>query len=94
MSWNYRVIVKHGEYFIKEVYYDDKGIITGFIERPAYPYGLGIMDLKGDLKHMLAAFKHPVIDQRELDCMFGNDKKDEEECEFEIVLEDEFNEEE
>jgi hypothetical protein len=65
MTWNHRVTKQvratHTEYGISEVYYDKKGKIIGWTD-PVQPYGESRKELRKELKHMLKAFKHPVLD--------------------------------
>lgn len=70
MTWDYRVIVKDGSYYIYEVYYDDDGNPGAFTEDPVSPFGESLEELKEDLKHFSDALSLPVLDYSELEKLF------------------------
>jgi ferric-dicitrate binding protein FerR (iron transport regulator) len=37
MTWNYRVVVKDGQFAVYEVFYDSAGRIQAFTEGPVFP---------------------------------------------------------
>ena len=66
MTWDYRILVRNGEYAIYEVYYDESGHIEAFADTPVYPAGDSTEELREDLEHYQRALKHPVLDYDEL----------------------------
>lgn len=71
MSWNYRVVKDKGNYGIYEVYYHDRGKYKNQIyATSSKPCGLHYCakkaELKSELKHMLAAFKKPILSMARL----------------------------
>ena len=66
MTWDYRILVRNGEYAIYEVYYDESGHIEAFTDIPAYPTGDSTEALREDLEHYQRALKHPVLDYDEV----------------------------
>ncbi len=69
MTWNYRVVVKDGQYNIHEVYYNDKGEPEFFTEDPVGPSGESFKELKNDLEYFLEALSLPVLKYNELEKM-------------------------
>jgi hypothetical protein len=71
MTWNYRVVCTENEaevsYAIYEVYYDDDGRPEARTERPSYPAGETLEELREDVQRYLAALDQPVLD----DTLFG-----------------------
>ena len=66
MTWNYRVIVRDGEFAIHEVYYDDAGNIEAFTDEPVYPAGESVEELHKDVEYYQHALRQPVLDYHEL----------------------------
>lgn len=73
MTWNYRIVSEkapEGEFYqLYEIYYDD-GKIVGMLEKPSNPYGDTVDELQETMKHMLEAFKKPVLTMEALDNAF------------------------
>jgi len=67
MTWNYRIVVKDGQYNIHEVYYDDKDNPEFFTVDPVGPSGESLEELRGDLEHFLEVLSLPVLDYSELE---------------------------
>ena len=71
MTWNYRAIKEIGlgemVYQVHKCYYDDKGELQGWEERPSYAQGETLQELKADLTAMLDDIGlRPVLDMEEL----------------------------
>lgn len=69
MTWNYRVIKNKDMFEIHEVYYNDKGEITGVTENSVSPGGETLEELQEDMKHYAEALKRPVLIMEEI--VFG-----------------------
>jgi hypothetical protein len=71
-TWNYRVIRKiapiSGEttYQIHEVYYREDGTIDCWTQLPVEPLGVSESQLRNDIHAFLAAFRQPVLEERQL----------------------------
>jgi hypothetical protein len=65
VTWNYRIMVRNGEYAIYEVYYDDAGNVETFTDEPVYPAGESVEELCKDLEHYQQALRHPVLNYDE-----------------------------
>ncbi len=69
MTWNYRIIQKvvpnagpeSVGYYLHEVYYNDRGEISGMTESPSLPFGETPEELMKDLKNMLKDAKNQSI---------------------------------
>jgi hypothetical protein len=68
--WNYRIVEKTNSktsdvtYYIQEVYYDEAGELSSWIrEKPLY--GATLDDLKGEVDHLLSAFRRPLLKQQD-----------------------------
>jgi hypothetical protein len=66
MTWEYRVVMRNGEYAIYEVYYDEAGAIEAVTEAPVYPAGTSVEELGRDVKSYQQALKKPVLSYDEL----------------------------
>lgn len=77
MTWNYRVLIKDGQYNIHEVYYDDDGNPEAFTEEPVGPSGESPEELKKDLQYFSEALSLPVLDYNELEKICAGRKRDE-----------------
>lgn len=66
MNWNYRIIERGGRYGIHEVFYDNDGRIMSWTEEPIDLVRGNAKQLRGDLKHMVADMKRPVLHEAEL----------------------------
>ena len=66
MTWNYRIVMRNGEYAIYEVYYDDAGNVEAVTDAPVYPAGTSIEELGKDLKYYQQALQQPVLHYDEL----------------------------
>ena len=62
MSWNYRVMKKAGHLAVYPVYYDDRGNIRGWSERPFSPEAESLEELRTTLELMLDAFEKEIIE--------------------------------
>ena len=70
-TWNYRLIKQTGiiadrtwiHYYIKEVYYNRKGKISGWTEKSAYPGGQTPEEAMKDIELMKEAFNRPVLEE-------------------------------
>lgn len=64
-SWNFRVVARENmgepEFTIVETYYDDEGNVDGWTDDPAWPTGLTLEDLRGELRLMLEATEKPLL---------------------------------
>lgn len=49
MTWNYWIMRCKGEFAIYEVYYNETGKISGYSEKPTFPRGESLEDLREDL---------------------------------------------
>jgi len=71
-TWNYRVIRKVGPlsgdttYQIHEVYYREDGSIDCWTQQPVEPLGVSESQLRNDLHAFLAAFRQPVLEERQV----------------------------
>ena len=68
MSWNYRVIRTEDEsgnavFRIHEVYYREDGSIESWTEAPVMSTGESASELREDIRHFLAAFRKPVLEE-------------------------------
>ena len=82
MTWNYRAIkeISEGEevYRVYEVYYDKDGQIDGWTQKPTYPQGETLDELRSSLIMMLRDVDNcPVLDMEELEKRFPGDKGEE-----------------
>lgn len=65
--WNNRVM-RHTDtfgvpyYTIHEVYYDDSDQPDGWTDKPVYPCGTTVEDLRAELNQMLACLDKPTLD--------------------------------
>jgi len=70
MTWNYRIIKhgtkKHTYFAIHEVFYDDKGKITNWAERPIDIIGESEIDIKRILKQMTLDIETPILNEIDL----------------------------
>jgi ribosomal protein S3 len=70
MTWNYRIIkhgsAKHNHFAIHEVFYDDKGKITNWTERPIDIIGESKADIKRILKQMTLDIETPILSETDL----------------------------
>jgi hypothetical protein len=70
MTWNYRIIkhdaAKHNYFAIHEVFYDDKGKITNWTERPIDIIGESKTDIKRTLKQMTLDIETPILSETDL----------------------------
>lgn len=62
MTWNYRVMRCKGEFAIYEVYYNETGKICGYGEKPTFPRGESLEDLREDLLRYAEASEEPILD--------------------------------
>jgi hypothetical protein len=62
MSWNYKVIKKHGQLAVYPVYYDDRGNIHGWSEKPFSPEADSLEELRITLRLMLDALEKEIIE--------------------------------
>ena len=62
MSWNYRVMKKAGHLAVYPVYYDDRGNIRGWSERPFSPEAESLEELRTTLELMLDALEKEIIE--------------------------------
>lgn len=79
MTWNYRVLVKEGQYNIHEVYYDDDGNPEAFTEDSVGPSGGSLEELKEDVRYFSEALSLPVLDYNELEKICVGRNRDEDE---------------
>lgn len=62
MSWSYRIVEdKHGGLSIREVYYDDAGVVESWSADGMAPYGETMAELNSDFSMMQDAFYEPVL---------------------------------
>lgn len=59
--WNYRVMVKEGEYAIHEVYYEGERV-SNYTAEPVSPSGESIEELTNDVRSYLSALEKPVLE--------------------------------
>ena len=59
--WNYRVILKDGQYAIHEVFYNDQGEAWTCTEDPVGVAGDTLAELAEDLEHYRQALDRPVL---------------------------------
>jgi hypothetical protein len=62
MSWNYRVMKKAGHLAVYPVYYDDRGNIRSWSERPFSPEAESLEELRTNLELMLDALEKEIIE--------------------------------
>jgi hypothetical protein len=71
MTWNYRVChrpsVAGGGHNIHEVYYDDKGRVKFYSERPVSAFGDDVQELYEDFANMWKAFDDEPLDLDRVD---------------------------
>ena len=60
--WNYRVMLKDGQYAVHEVFYGDDGRITGYTEEPVYPTAESPEELVEEFERYRRALGEPVLD--------------------------------
>jgi hypothetical protein len=71
-TWNYRVIRKiapiseETTYQIHEVYYREDGTIDCWTQLPVEPLGVSEAQLRNDIHAFLAAFRHPLLEERQV----------------------------
>lgn len=70
-TWNYRVIVYDDNwadpaYGIHEVYYNARGKITSWTERPMGVSGFSKKELLQELKHMKSALDKPFLIEKKV----------------------------
>lgn len=62
MTWNHRIFREpDGLLVIREVYYDEAGIITSCTEDAVSPTGDNIMDLMADMGMFIQAVGKPIL---------------------------------
>lgn len=61
MSWNYRVILRDGEFAIYEVFYKEDGSIEGTTVDPVYPRAESLEGLREELERYSTALDKPVL---------------------------------
>jgi hypothetical protein len=66
-SWNYRVVLRAGEFSIYSAYYDDNGHCHSISVDPAHLYGDTPDELAAELERFKAALAKPVLQYEELD---------------------------
>jgi hypothetical protein len=66
VTWDYRVVMRNGEYAIYEVYYHDAGNVEAVTDAPVYPAGTSIEELGKDLQYYQQALKQSVLNYDEL----------------------------
>jgi len=70
MSWNYRIVKEQYNgseyYFLKEVYYDENGVVEHIAENPLRLDGLTPKNIKEDMYLAAFAFDKDVIDYDEI----------------------------
>lgn len=67
-TWNHRVIRKEnaaGEpsFEIHEVYYDEAGAITNWMQNAVNPFGETLAELREEVLHFLTAFRKDVLEE-------------------------------
>jgi hypothetical protein len=60
--WNYRVMVKDGQFGVHEVFYTDDGVITGYTAQPVFPRAESAEELAKELGRYQRALGEPVLD--------------------------------
>jgi hypothetical protein len=60
-TWNYRVILKDGQYAIHEVFYNDQCEPWACTKEPVGAAGDTLAELIEDMEHYLRALKRPVL---------------------------------
>ena len=67
MFWNYRMVkTTEGTFEIREVYYEDD-VPRMMTTAAAAPYGETVEELERDVKHLLEALDHPVLNESDFD---------------------------
>ncbi len=61
MHWDYRVFLEDGGYTIRTVYYDERGAIVAFSEKPIEPFGESLEELQEELNLLQVALKKKVL---------------------------------
>ena len=59
--WNYRVMLKDGQYAVHEVFYEDDGRISGYTEDPVFP-AESPEELAEEFERFRRALGEPVLD--------------------------------
>lgn len=71
MTWNYRICFRPSDremgFNMHEVYYDEKGEVKLYTQRPCEPWGNSPDELYECMKKMMDAFDLDVLDLDELD---------------------------
>jgi hypothetical protein len=62
MDWDYRIIRHEGILSIKQVYYDQQGVIYGMSEEDLIIEGAALSDLVTEMKLVAKAFDKPVLE--------------------------------
>jgi hypothetical protein len=66
-TWEYRMVQINKDWLsIHEIYYDDEGVINGWIEEASSPGGETTDELKSDLTLMMTALYKPVLLKEDL----------------------------
>lgn len=66
MNWNFRVVQdKHGDFSIREVFYDDEGNVDLWAIYEMAPIGETLSALKADFEKMKEAFRQPALKEVE-----------------------------
>jgi hypothetical protein len=60
-TWNYRVLQHEGSLAIHAVHYDEHGKPSFCTERPSYPAGTTVDELKQDVKRYVQAIDEPIL---------------------------------
>lgn len=60
-KWNYRVVLRHEQFAIHEVFYDDDGGIAGMTEEPVFPRAQTLEELRSELLRYTSALDEPVL---------------------------------
>jgi hypothetical protein len=69
--WNYRVLRRQGYLTIHEVHYDAEGTPNACTERPAFPSGETLDELREDIRRYSTALDLPVLPFEMFDAAFG-----------------------
>jgi hypothetical protein len=60
-TFNYRVVIRNGEYAVHEVYYDDSGTPEACTENPFSPVTPSLEDLRYELTLLGEALEQPAL---------------------------------